>query len=101
MTGYINTATGEIVEDYKAVEENISRLNGSDLQDYILTHYSDFFEKCVEIIEEGETKLGNSVYCDIDLLTTVLYNEMKTEKYNEWEYFDSKPTVLHMRVTTK
>ena len=45
MTGYINTTTGEIVEDYKAVEENINRLNGSDLQDYILTHYSDFL-KC-------------------------------------------------------
>lgn len=89
MTGYINTVTGEIVEDYKEVEENINRLNGSDLQDYILTNYGDFFEMCVEIIEEGETKLGNSVYCDIDLLTTALYNEMKTEKYNEWEYFNS------------
>lgn len=89
MTGYINTATGEFVENYKAVEENINRLNGSDLQDYILTNYGDFFEMCVEIIEEGETKLGNSVYCDIDLLTTALYNEMKTEKYNEWEYFDN------------
>ena len=45
MTGYINTITGEIVENYKAVEENINRLNGSDLQDYILTHYGDFL-KC-------------------------------------------------------
>lgn len=61
MTGYINTITGEIVEDYKEVEENINRLNGSDLQDYILTNYGDFFEMCVEIIEEGETKLGDSV----------------------------------------
>ena len=101
MTGYINTVTGEIVEDYKAVEDIINKLNGTDLQDYILTNYGDFFEMCVEIIEEGETKLGNSVCCDIDLLTTTLYNEMKTAKYNEWEYFDSKPIVLHMRVTTK
>ena len=94
MTGYINTATGEIVEDYKAVEENISRLNGSDLQDYILTNYGDFFEMCVEIIEEGETKLGNSVCCDIDLLTTAIYNEMKTVKYNEWEYFNNDADCL-------
>ena len=94
MTGYINTTTGEIVEDYKEVEENINRLNGSDLQDYILTNYGDFFEMCVEIIEEGETKLDNSVYCDIDLLTTALYNEMKTEKYNEWEYFDNDTDCL-------
>ena len=94
MTGYINTTTGEIVEDYKAVEENINRLNGSGLQDYILTHYSDFFEMCVEIIEEGETKFGNSVCCDIDLLTNTLYGEMKTEKYNEWEYFNSDADCL-------
>ena len=94
MTGYINTTTGEIVEDYKAVEENISRLNGSDLQDYILTHYSDFFVMCVEIIEEGETKLGNSVCCDIDLLTTTIYDEMKTIKNNEWEYFNSDADCL-------
>ena len=83
MTGYINTVTGEIVEDYKVVEDIINKLNGSDLQDYILTNYGDFFEICVEIIEGGETKLGNSVYCDIDLLTTDLYNEMKTVQYNE------------------
>lgn len=89
MTGYINITTGEIVEDYKEVEENINRLDGSDLQDYILTNYGDFFEMCVEIIEEGETKLGNLVYGDIHLLTTALYSEMKTEKYNEWEYFDT------------
>ena len=94
MTGYINTTTGEIVEDYKEVEENINRLNGNDLQDYILTNYGDFFEMCVEIIEEGETKLGNSVYCDIDLLTTALYDEMKKVKYNEWEYFDSDADCL-------
>ena len=94
MTGYINITTGEIVEDYKAIEENINGLNGSDLQDYILTHYGDFFEMCVEIIEEGETKVGNSVCCDVDLLTTAIYNEMKTIKYNEWEYFDSDADCL-------
>ena len=94
MAEYINTVTGEIVEDYKAVEENINRLNGRDLQDYILTHYSDFFEMCVEIIEEGETKLGNSVCCDIDLLTTSIYDEMKTIKYNEWEYLDANADYL-------
>ena len=94
MTGYINTATGEIVEDYKAVEENINKLNGSDLQDYILTHYSDFFEMCVEIIEEGETKLGNLVCDDIELLTNSLYHEMKMVKYNEWEYFNNDADCL-------
>ena len=94
MTGYINTVTGEFVEDYKAVEDIINRLNGSDLQDYILTNYGDFFEMCVEIIEVGETKLGNSVCGDIDLLTTALYDEMKTVKYNEWEYFDSDADCL-------
>ena len=94
MTGYINTETGEIVEDYKAVEDIINKLNGSDLQDYILTNYGDFFEMCVEIIEEGETKFGNSVCCDIDLLTNTLYGEMKTVKYNEWEYFDSDADCL-------
>ena len=94
MTGYINTATGEIVEDYKAVEDIINKLNGNDLQDYILTNYGDFFEMCVEIIEKGETKLGDSVCCDIDLLATALYDEMKTEKYNEWEYFDNDTDCL-------
>lgn len=94
MTGYINTTTGEIVEDYKAVEDIINKLNGSDLQDYILTNYGDFFEMCVEIIEEGEKKVGNSVCCDIDLLTTAIYNEMKTIKYNEWEYFDNDADCL-------
>ena len=94
MTRYINTTTGEIVEDYKEVEENISKLNGSDLQDYILTNYGDFFEMCVEIIEEGETKLGSLVCCDIDLLTTAIYNEMKTIKYSEWEYFDNDADCL-------
>lgn len=94
MTGYINTTTGEIVENYKAVEENINRLNGSDLQDYILTNYGDFFEMCVEIIKEGETKLGNSVCRDIGLLTTLLYDEMKTTIYNEWEYFDNDADCL-------
>ena len=94
MTGYINTTTGEIVEDYKAVEDIINRLNGTDLQDYILTNYGDFFEMCVEIIEVGETKLGNSVCGDIDLLTTALYDEMKTIKYNEWEYFDNDADCL-------
>ena len=49
---------------------------------------------CVEIIEEGETKLGNSVCGDIDLLTTALYDEMKMVKYNEWEYFDSDADCL-------
>ena len=49
---------------------------------------------CVEIIEEGETKLGNSVCCHIDLLTTALYDEMKTAKYNEWEYFDNDTDCL-------
>ena len=94
MTGYINTVTGEFVEDYKAVEENINKLNGSDLQDYILTHYSDFFEMCVEIIEEGETKLGNLVCDDIELLTNSLYHEMKMVKYNEWEYFNNDADCL-------
>ena len=94
MTGYINTTTGEIVEDYKEVEENINRLNGSDLQDYILTNYGDFFEKCVEIIEVGETKLGKLVFCDIDLLTNALYDEMIEAKYNEWEYFDNDADCL-------
>ena len=94
MTGYINTTTGEIVEDYKEVEENINRLNGSDLQDYILTNYSDFFEMCVEIIEEGETKLGNLVCDNIELLTNSLYHEMKMVKYNEWEYFDNDTDCL-------
>ena len=94
MTGYINTTTGEIVEDYKAVEENINRLNGNDLQDYILTNYGDFFEMCVEIIERGETKLGNSVCYDIDLLTTALYSGMKAAKYNEWEYFNDDADCL-------
>ena len=94
MTGYINTTTGEIVEDYKEVEENINRLNGSDLQDYILTHYGDFFEMCVEIIEEGETKLGNLVCDNIELLTNSLYHEMKMVKYNEWEYFDNDTDCL-------
>ena len=94
MTGYINTVTGEIVEDYNAVEDIINKLNGDDLQDYILTNYGDFFVMCVEIIEEGETKLGNSVCCDIDLLTTAIYDEMKSIKYNEWEYFDSDADCL-------
>ena len=94
MTGYINTVTGEIVEDYKAVEENINRLNGSDLQDYILINYGNFFEMCVEIIEEGETKLGNSVCDDIELLTNSLYHEMKMVKYNEWEYFNNDADCL-------
>ena len=94
MTGYINTTTGEIVEDYKAVEDIINELNGNDLQDYILTNYGDFFDMCVEIIERGETKLGNSVCCDIDLLTTAIYDEMKTIKYNEWEYFNSDADYL-------
>ena len=94
MARYSNTTTGEIVEDYKAVEDIINKLNGNDLQDYILTHYGDFFEMCVEIIEEGETKFGNSVCCDIDLLTNTLYGEMKTVKYNEWEYFDDNADCL-------
>lgn len=94
MTGYINITTGEIVEDYKAVEDIINELNGNDLQDYILTNYGDFFEMCVEIIERGETKLGNSVCCDIDLLTTAIYDEMKTIKYNEWEYFNDNADCL-------
>ena len=94
MTGYINTTTGEFVENYKTIKENINRLNGSDLQDYILTNYGNFFEMCVEIIKEGETKLGNSVCCDIDLLTTAIYDEMKTIKYNEWEYFDDSADCL-------
>ena len=49
---------------------------------------------CVEIIEEFETKLGNSFFCDIDLFTTAIYNEMKTVKYNEWEYFDNDADCL-------
>ena len=94
MTGYINTVTGEIVEDYKAVDDIINKLNGSDLQDYILTNYGDFFEMCVEIIEEGETKLGSLVCDNIELLTNSLYHEMKMVKYNEWEYFDSDADCL-------
>lgn len=94
MMGYINTITGEIVEDYEEVVDIISALDGADLQDYILTNYGDFFEMCVEIIEAGETKLDNSVYYDIDLLTTTLYNEMKAERYNEWEYFNSDADCL-------
>lgn len=94
MTKYINTVTGEIVEDFTEVENIIDNLNGIDLQDYILTNYGDFFEMCVEIIKVGETKIGNSVCCDIDLLTTALYNEMKTMRYNEWEYFDDDAECL-------
>lgn len=94
MTGYINTVTGEIVEDYEEVENFIDKLDSADLQYYILTNYSDFFEMCMEIITEGETKFGNSICCDIDLLTTTLYEEMKTIKYNEWEYFDDDADCL-------
>lgn len=101
MTGYINLATGEIVEDYDEIVDTISALDGGDLQDYILTNYGDFFEMCVEIIKEGETKIGNSIYSDIGLLTADLYKEMKELRYEEWAYFDSKPNVLNMRVTTK
>lgn len=94
MTGYINTITGDIVENYEEIVNTINASNGSDLQDYILTNYGNFFEMCVKIINEGETKFGNSVCYDIDLLTTTLYNEMKRVKYNEWEYFDSDADCL-------
>lgn len=94
MTGYINTTTGDIVEDYEEVVDSINALDGTDLDDYIQTNYGDFFEMCMEIIKEGETKIGNSIYCDIGLLTTDLYKEMKEMRYNEWEYFNSDADCL-------
>lgn len=94
MTGYINLTTGEIVKDYDEIVDSINALDGGDLQDYILTNYGDFFEMCMEIIKEGETKIGNSIYSDIGLLTTDLYKEMREMRYKEWEYFDNDADCL-------
>ena len=57
MTGYINTVTGEIVEDYKAVEDIINKLNGTDFQDYVVTNYGEFIGMCVKRIGDNEINI--------------------------------------------
>ena len=93
MTGYINTVTGEIVEDYKAVEDIINKLNGTDFQDYVVTNYGEFIGMCVKSIGDNEIKITHSTHSDINLLTA-LYDEMIMAKRHEWIYFDSDTDCL-------
>lgn len=93
MTGYINTVTGEIVEDYKTVEDIINKLNGTDFQDYVVANYGEFIGMCMKSIEDNEIKITHSIHCDINLLNA-LYDEMIMTKRHEWIYFDSDTDCL-------
>ena len=94
MTKYYNENRDIMVDNWNEVLDFIDALDGSDFEDYIKTNYYDYFEKCVEIIQYGVTKIGKTIYKSIDKLNADLFEEMKNGYQSEWIPYDDDANCL-------